>query len=106
GTPVEITKPDLSRFEQSHRWPVFLPDGRHFIYLAANFTGQYESNTLYLGSLDSGDKRLIVQTSANAAYVEPGYLLYVRDKALVAQKFDARNQSLSGESKVISDEVQ
>ena len=38
ASPVEITKPDTSRFETSHRWPVFLPDGRHFIYLAANFS--------------------------------------------------------------------
>src|SRR5438477_11741465 len=106
GTPLEITKPDLSRFEQSHRWPMFLPDWRHFIYLAANFSGQYESNTLYVGSLDSSEKRSVVQTTANAAYVEPGYLLYLRDKALVAQKFDARNYVLSGESRIINDEVQ
>ena len=39
GSPVEMTKPDPTRFETSHRWPVFLPDGKHFLYLAANFTG-------------------------------------------------------------------
>ena len=106
GTPVEITKPDASRFEQSHRWPTFLPDGRHFLYLAANFTGQYEKNTVYVGSLESSEKRPVVQTNANAAYVEPGYLLYLRDKALVAQKFDAHNYVLSGEARIINDEVQ
>src|SRR5262249_45490437 len=34
GSPVEITKPDASRFEQSHRWPMFLPDRKPFLYLA------------------------------------------------------------------------
>src|SRR5260370_12149087 len=37
GSAVEITKQDASRFETSHRWPVFLPDGIHFLYLGANF---------------------------------------------------------------------
>jgi eukaryotic-like serine/threonine-protein kinase len=106
GTPVEVTKPDPARFESSHRWPVFLPDGRHFLYLAANFAGHFEMNEVFLGSLDSGEKRPIVSASSNAAYADPGYLLYMRDNALVAQKFDARSYVLSAEARTISDEVQ
>jgi eukaryotic-like serine/threonine-protein kinase len=106
GTPVEITKPDAARFESSHRWPVFLPDGRHFLYLAANFSGQFDKNEIFVGSLDSDEKRPIVGASSNVAYAEPGYLLYIRDNALVAQKFDARTYVLSGEARTISDEVQ
>ena len=106
GSPVEMTKPDPSRLEQSHRWPVFLPDGKHFLYLAANFTGQLERNAIFLGSLDSQERRLLVSTSANAAYAEPGYLVYLRDnKTLVAQPFDRRRYVLSGEPHTLSDEV-
>jgi serine/threonine protein kinase/Tol biopolymer transport system component len=106
GSPVEITKLDTSRFEFSHRWPVFLADGKHFIYLAANFSGQYDKNAIFLGSLDSQERRLVVSTSANAAYAEPGYLLYLRDnKTLVAQPFDRRRYVLSGEPHTLSDEV-
>jgi Tol biopolymer transport system component len=110
GSPVEITKPDASRFEQSHRWPVFLPDGKHFLYLAlaARGTGELvnKNNGIFLGSLDSPERRLLVRTSFNAAYAEPGYLLYLRDdKTLVAQSFDLRRYSLSGEPHTISDEV-
>jgi eukaryotic-like serine/threonine-protein kinase len=106
GSPVEMTKPDASRLETSHRWPVFLPDGKHFLYLGANFTGQFENNAIFLGSLDSQEKRrLLVSTSANAAYAEPGYLLYLRDKTLVAQPFDRRTYVLSGEPHSLSDEV-
>ena len=106
GTPVEITKPDASRFESSHRWPVFLPDQRHFLYMAANFSGRFDKNMLYVGALDSDEKHLIVGASSNAAYADPGYLLYWRDSALVAQRFDPRSYALSGEPHTISDEVQ
>jgi serine/threonine protein kinase len=106
GTPVAITSLDTSRSETSHRWPVFLPDGKHFLYLGANFSGLLENNAIFLGSLDSQEKRLLVSTSANAAYAEPGYLLYLRDnKTLVAQPFDLRRHVLSGEPFPLSDEV-
>src|SRR6267378_6547406 len=97
GSPVEMTRPDTTRFETSHRWPMFLPDGKHLLYLAANFSGQLEKNAIFLGSLDSQEKHLLVSSSANAAYAEPGFLLYLRDKTLVAQPFDGRRYLLSGE---------
>jgi serine/threonine protein kinase/Tol biopolymer transport system component len=105
GSPVEMTKPDASRFETTHRWPVFLPDGKHFLYLAANFGGKLEHNAIFLGSLDSHETRFLVSTNANAAYAEPGYLLYQRDKTLVAQGFDRRRYVLTGEPHTLSDEV-
>ncbi len=106
GSPVEMTKPDTSRLESTHRWPVFLPDGKHFLYQAANFAGHLETNAIFLGLLDSQERRLLVSSSANAAYAEPGYLLYMRDnKTLVAQPFDRRRYVLSGEPRTLSDEV-
>ena len=106
GTPVELTKLDASRFESSHRWPVFLPDGRHFLYLADNFSAHVEKIAIFLGSLDSGDRRLIVSARSNVAYADPGYLLYRRDNALVAQRFDSHSYVLSGEPRTVSDEIQ
>jgi Tol biopolymer transport system component len=105
GTPVELTKPDASRSEGSHRWPIFLPDGNHFLYLAANFSGKPGINALFVTSLDSTERRLLVATRSNAAYVEPGYLLYLRDRTLVAQPFDVRHYVLSGEPHTLSDDV-
>src|SRR5712692_7207533 len=105
GSPVEMTRPDTTRFETSHRWPMFLPDGKHLLYLAANFSGQLEKNAIFLGSLDSQEKHLLVSSSANAAYAEPGFLLYLRDKTLVAHPFDGRRYVLSGEPHSLSDEV-
>jgi serine/threonine protein kinase len=105
SSPVEITKVDPSRFEESHRWPAFLPDGKHFLYMVANFSGKAEVNAIVLGSLDSQERRSLVSTKANAAYAEPGYLLYLRDRTLVAQAFDPRTYVLSGEPRTLSNEV-
>ena len=106
GTAVQITTPDPAQFQVSHRWPVFLPDGRHYIYLACNFSGFLDKNFIVLGSLDSNEKRNLVNASTNALYSEPGYLLFWRDNALVAQHFDLRNYSLSGEPHILNDAVQ
>ena len=106
GAPVEVTQPDASRSESSNRWPVFLPDGRHFLYLGANFSGQFEKNEIFVGSLDSAERKPIVGASSNPAYADPGYLLYVRDNALVAQRFDARSYVLSGDPHTVGGEVQ
>jgi Tol biopolymer transport system component len=106
GTPTEVTHPDEKRQEQSHRWPVFLPDGRHFLYLASNFGGQFENNAIFLGSLDSNEKKYIVSTSSNPGYADPGYVLYWRDGALMAQRFDPHSYAVSGEPRTLSDGVQ
>ena len=105
GTPVEFTKLDSSRFESSHRWPQFLPDGKHYIFLAANFSGKPEMNAIFLGLLDSPDRKLLTASTANAAYVDPGYLVYLRDRTLVAQKFNSGKDALVGDAHVLSDEV-
>jgi len=106
GSPLQMTELDATRFEQSHRGPMFLPDGKHFLYFAANFGGKSEYNAIFLGSLDSKEKRLLVSTSAPAAYAEPGYLVYLRDnKTLVAQPFDRRRYVLSSEPHTLSDDV-
>ena len=106
GTAVQVTKTDRSEYQVSHRWPIFLPDGRHFLYLACNFSGRLDHNMVLLGSLDSDEKRVIVNASTNVAYVDPGYLVYWRDNALVAQRFDLRSYSLTGEPRPITEDVQ
>jgi Tol biopolymer transport system component len=104
GAATEVTKVESSEF--SHRWPVFLPDGRHFLYLGANFSGHFEKNLIYVGSLDSSERRPVVNASSNMAYADPGYLFYVRDNTLVAQRFDVGRFELKGEPRTVSDDVQ
>ena len=106
GTPTLIRTPDKSRGEDSHRWPVFLPDGRHYLFLAANFSGLKGVNAIFVGSLDSDEKRFVVEANANAAYAAPGYLLFYRDKTLLAQPFDLKRFALTGEATTILPQIQ
>ena len=106
GTPTRISDFDKSRGEGSLRWPAFLPDGKHFLYLAANFTGQKGANAIFVGSLDSNEKRFVVEATSNAAYAPPGYLLFYRDRTLLAQPFDLKRFALVGEATVILPEIQ
>src|SRR5439155_27306475 len=88
GTPVEVTKIDPAR-ETSHRWPSFLPDGKHFLYIATMY-GTAESGDVYVGRLGSNERKLIVTSDLPAIYSKTGHLLYCRDRALVAQPFDLK----------------
>ena len=86
GKPVPVTTLDRSQHEDAHRWPWFLPDGRHFLYYVRS--SQRDQQGTYLGSLDSKEKRRLVAAIGEAAYAPPGYLLFVLNQRLVAQPFD------------------
>ncbi len=95
GTPVPATTLDKTRHD-TQRWPWFLPDGKHFIYLATSHTGGDPSqNGIYFGSVDNTEARLVVSTASAAQYAS-GYLLYRANTALVAQPFDPNRGTLSG----------
>lgn len=94
GTPVQLTT--LSNGQTTHRWPWFLPDGKHFLFLATSHTGNDPThNGIYLGSLDSSATQMVVATDAAAQYAS-GYLIYRSGAALVAQPFDPSTAKLSG----------
>jgi len=106
GTVTTVSNLDKSRGELSHRWPMFLPDGTHYLYMATNFAGQKSVDAIFVGSLDSDEKRFVVEATANAAYAAPGYLLFYRDKALFAQRFDLKRFALTGEPTTILNDIQ
>jgi len=105
GTRVALTTLDTK--ETSHRWPEFLPDGNHFLYFAHGATSA--DSGIYLAALDSKDKdkdrKLLLRNDSNAIYAAPGYLLFVRDNTLVAQRFNLRSLALEGEAKPLADHV-
>ena len=106
GTPTLVSYPDKSLGEQSRRWPFFLPDGKHFLYVSYHVRSGDLSGAIYVGSLDSNDKRLLTKATGNAAYAAPGYLLYYRDNTLFAQHFDLNKLTLSGEPAPILTEIE
>ncbi len=95
GTPSPATVLDLQK-HTTHRWPSFLPDGKHFLYLAMNHSGgQREQNGIYFASLDGKENHLVLATDAAGEYAS-GYLLYHLQTELVAQPFDPSSGKLSG----------
>lgn len=103
GVPVPVTKLDPSRQEASHRWPHFLPDGRHFLFTVV---GGPQSQGIYVTSLDGGEtRRLLNIPNSVAAYAPPGYLLFRRESTLMAQAFDADKLQLSGEPFPVAEQV-
>ena len=109
GTPVAETDLDSSRTDISHRHPEFLPGGKHYLFLvqaAAETPGTEQGFALYAGTLGSKEQKLVVATNGQARFSpETGHLLFLRGGALVAQRFDPRTQSLSGEAVPLAEAV-
>ena len=104
GVPTLITKLDHSRQETWHRLPYFLPDGKHYLYAVNSARPEYSG--VYLGTLDSNETRRLFSSTTNAVYAPPGYLLFVREATLMAQRFDATTLQLSGEPQPVVEQVQ
>ena len=102
GTVTPVTTLDASRSESCNCWPYFLPDGKHFLYFAES-TAKPENNAIFVGSLDSKDRKLLVKASSNPVYVTEGYLLYNRLGTLMAQPFDADRLQLTGDAVPIAE---
>jgi len=94
GEPVTVTNLDESRGENGHRWPYFLPDGTHFLYLIA--TADPANDGIYVGSTESEMKKLLFRNLSRAIYV-PGYILFVRENTLYAYPFDAKRLEFTGD---------
>ena len=103
GTPTPVTTLDKSRNENFHSCPYFLPDGRHFLYLARG--SQREKNAIFVGSLDSRETKFLLNADSSMAYAPPGYLLFVREQTLVAQPFNVDKLQLTGEAVPIVERV-
>ncbi len=107
GKPAPVTTPDLAHGETTHRWVTFLPDGKHFLYLAGTHGAgaKSETNAIYAASLDSKERALVLQARSNVVYAS-GRLLYLLDKVLVAQRFDPDTRKLSGDPVPLAEGVQ
>ena len=93
GTPVPVTQ--LSSSVGTHRFPQFLPDGRHFLFLGRTPSG--EGQNMYVGSLEGGEAKRVLAARSVAVYAPPSSLLWVEDGVLVAQHFDPERGVVSGE---------
>jgi eukaryotic-like serine/threonine-protein kinase len=103
GKAEPVTTIDSTK-HTSHRWPSFLPDGKHFIYLATNHENPTGGeNGIYLSAVDSHDSKLIAPATSSAIYSD-GYLLFVRNQTLFAQKMST-DGALSGDATAVAENV-
>jgi len=103
GKPVPVTTLDRAAGETTHVMPVFLPDGRRFLYTASGVGARV--NGVFVGSLDGGPAiPVLPDVGSNATYAQ-GHLLYMQDTTLVAHRFDASTLKLSGEPLPIAEQV-
>lgn len=103
GTPAAITNVDAS-IHTTHRWPKFLPDGQHFIYLAANHFRDTTQTAVYRNSLQGEENVLVVSSDADATYAS-GYLFFLRKNVLMAQPFDPKRGQLQGQPRPTVEKV-
>jgi hypothetical protein len=98
GIPTSVPSRKGSGPAFSNRWPEFLPDGRHFLYLSGNLSAAGTSDLgIYIGEIGSNEAKFLLQADSDALYTSPGYLLFLRGDTLMAQRFDADDQKLMGE---------
>jgi dipeptidyl aminopeptidase/acylaminoacyl peptidase len=86
----------LGRGDLTHRWPRFLPDGRHFLFLASPLGMEDPRNQICVGSLDEKLRKPLVSASSQPLWYD-GRLLYTREGNLIAQRLDAASLTLTGD---------
>ena len=101
GTPEALTTKGAN--EGGHFWPHFLPDGRRYLYLA--WAAKPEDRAIFAGALDSKEHTRVMPSETRAAYVEPGYLVFLRESAAYARRFALASMTVSGDPIRIADNL-
>ena len=103
GKPSTATTLDSARGDVAHLLPVFLPDGRHFVFVARN--KDPEKTVVALGELGSRSTRALFHAESEAIYADPGYLLFAREGSLLAQRFNPGRLEPEGEAVSVAGDV-
>jgi len=101
GQPKPATTLDAAKGESAHRFPSFLPDGKHFLYVA--LPGQEYQYETHVGTLDGKPGPAVVNATGVAVYAHPGFLVFMRQGTVFAQRFDARALRTSGPALALRD---
>jgi serine/threonine protein kinase len=101
GQPEAVTKIEAPQL--GHRFPIFLPDGRHFLYFAT--AAPIEASGLYIGNLDGSQPRRLLGPITALAYTPSGQLLFARQGTLFAQNLDASRMELTGSPSAVAENV-
>jgi Tol biopolymer transport system component len=107
GTPVRVTQTGFSaQVSISDRWPYFLPDGNHFLYLHSPTGSGSDNNEIHFASLDGKIDKTLLKGRYYMPQYASGWLLVGRSGNLVAQRLDPASGKLSGEVIEVADNLQ
>jgi Tol biopolymer transport system component len=101
GNPIPVTSPDSSRGETAHRYPCFLPDGKHFLFLT--IPERNGLNDVFAGSVGSNKRKLVLRATRAPQYAAPGFLLFSRGDLLMAQRIDPGRIETHGDAVTIAE---
>ena len=97
GTPQVLTTLDSNKGEISHRWPHFLPGGKAVVFNASSGPS-WSRWPIVVQSLETGERRVLVEEGTDARYSPTGHLVYVRAGTLMAVPFDLERLEVTGEA--------
>ncbi len=97
GKPRPLTTRRTDERERTHRWPTMLPDGRHVLFTVgtADITS-FDDARIEVVSLDTGERRTLIEGGMYGRYSPPGHLVYARSGALLAVPFDVKRLEVTG----------
>lgn len=105
GQLTPATELDEELQETAHAYPSFLPDGKQYLYLVRSSDPQ-RAAAVFVGELDSKDRINLPEIASEVKYLpapKGGYLVFIRDGALMAQPFDVKGLSMAGEAFPVAD---
>jgi len=100
-----VTHLDDKNLESSHRWPSFLPDGRHFLVFVRGKVQNHRQDGVHVADLQTGEHTLVLPATSNAMFAG-GSLFFVRNRTLFAQPFDLKTMQLHGEPAPVAQKLQ
>ena len=102
GPATNVTTIDETQNQIVHSWPHFLPDGHHFLYLARS--ALREKSAIYVGSVDGSAPKFLINADSTPRYAL-GYILFLRERTLMAQAFDAAKLQVTGDAFPVAEQV-
>ncbi|HEX2463028.1 MAG TPA: protein kinase [Thermoanaerobaculia bacterium] len=96
GEPKPFTELDAAKGEQTHRWPSSLPDGKHVLFTAHTLQSGFDSATIQVVSVETGERKTIHSGGWYARYVPTGHLVFVNNGTLFAAPFALGSLELTG----------
>ncbi len=99
GTAKSITTIDTIQNERTHRWPSFMPDGRHVLFTVGLISSPdyYENARIDVVDIETGERKTVFRGASNAKYVSTGHLLFSRSGVLYIVPFDPDKLEVTGQ---------